>query len=85
MGTINERHNNRIEFIKDTMKEYKIVEIWEHDWDYLIKNNGSVKQFVKENAAYMTEDLKPRDCLYGGRTNALVLFYRSALLIFSIF
>ena len=76
MGTINERHNNRMQFITESMKDYTIVQMWEHDWNYLVKHNDAVKQFVQNNVEYMTEDLQPRDCLYGGRTNALKLYYK---------
>ena len=27
------RHNDRLKYIKEKMTDFKILEIWEHEWD----------------------------------------------------
>ena len=54
-------HSKRLDKIRDLMPDYTIIEMWECDWN---------KQSIKVN-----EPLKPRDALFGGRTNAIKLFY----------
>lgn len=76
MGSINYRHIKRIEYIKQHMPGYNIVELWEHDWHKMIKSCNQLINFLKANEEYMTQDLKPRNALYGGRTNATKLYYK---------
>ena len=52
---------------------YNYIEIWEHEWDDLVKTNKHVAEFVKSED--IQQPLMPRDALYGGRTNASKLFY----------
>ena len=62
MGTIYKRHLERIEYIKQF---YKVIEIWECEFDSLNLSNSN----------YSTP-LNPRDALFGGRTNALKLYHK---------
>ena len=55
------------------MPEYKIIQIWEHEWIELKKKDDEIKAFV-ENLT-KTSPLEVRNCLYGGRTNAFKLFH----------
>ena len=65
---IRKRTETKINYLKSEYPDYEIVEIWGHDWHKLCK---------KENLYFDTPKkiLNPRDALYGGRTNALVLNY----------
>jgi very-short-patch-repair endonuclease len=62
----------RTEFIKS--KGFNFVEIWEHNFDNLVKSNSDVKEYVKNNQ--LKNSLRPRDALFGGRTNASCLYYK---------
>ena len=55
------------------MPEYELVEIWEHEWDAACKDNSHLKEYLKENEILTPINL--RDALFGGRTNALKLYY----------
>ena len=60
--------------IKDIIKEnYNVVEIWEHDWDIMIKTE-ELQEFLSKNS--ISIHLKPREALFGGRTNAVKLHYK---------
>lgn len=74
MGTLYVRNTKRIEYIKNNMPEYNIVQMWECDWDNLVKNNTDIGNYIRKNVE-ISEPLRPRDALYGGRTNAIVLNY----------
>ena len=54
-------------------KKYEIVEIWECEWDKLIKDNSFVREFVKNQD--IKAPIEARDALFGGRTNAFKLFH----------
>ena len=49
------------------MADYKIIEKWECDFD---KSNIKLESFT------VREPLKPRDTLFGGRTNAFKLYFK---------
>jgi hypothetical protein len=74
MSTTNTRHNKRMEFIKNSCKEYNIIEFWEHEFDQLIKNDLLFRNFIKN--CDIKSRLNPRDSLFGGRTNALKLHHK---------
>ena len=48
---------------------YTVVEMWEHDWDRL---DLSTPDWLSNS-----DPLRPRDGLFGGRTNALQLYYEA--------
>lgn len=77
MGSIFESHCKRIKFIKQALSSYKLVEIWECDFDSKIKNDIEYQRFIKSNPVSIP--LIPRDALYGGRTNALKLYHKCVL------
>ena len=72
MGEIYSRHCDRIQFIKRNVTQ--LVEIWECEWDRLVKLNDEVRAFVNQQPT--REAINPREALYGGRTNAAKLYHR---------
>ena len=71
--TLRMRTENRIKKIKLLMPEFEVVELWEHNWDKLTKENSEVANIIKNNPLNSTINL--RDCLYGGRVNAVKLYH----------
>ena len=59
--------------IQQVMPDYKIHAIWGHEWEEL-KKTDQVKDFLAK--LELSEPLNPREALYGGRTNALKLYYK---------
>ena len=51
---------------------YQYREIWEHDYDLLLKDDTQLKE-ISETLIHI-EPLSPKECLYGGRTEAFVLY-----------
>ncbi len=56
------------------MPEYEIVEMYEHEWNRLKRENAEIKQFVQQ--LELSSPLNARDALSGGRTNAFILHYQ---------
>jgi hypothetical protein len=46
----------------------KFIEIWECEWDRNVEENVELKDFCSNND--VIPSLKPRNALFGGRTNA---------------
>ena len=67
-------HQNRILYIKRKMHRYKFVELWEHDWDRMVKEDENLKKWILEQE--IKDALDPRDALFGGRTEAFKLYYK---------
>jgi hypothetical protein len=57
-----------------------LIEIWECQWDQLVKENPQITKFIK-NEKDIRPDLKPRYALFGGRTNAALLYYGVKLIV----
>ena len=72
MGYINYISNKRIEKIQSYLPDHTIKVIWECEFDKKLKEDESLKKFLVDNP--IVESLNPRDALYGGRTNAFVLY-----------
>ena len=72
--TLRLRTESRLQKIKEFMPEFKIIEIWEHEWDKLIKEDKDLLKFVEKNP--LSSSINLRDALYGGRTNALKLYHK---------
>ncbi|XP_062601051.1 uncharacterized protein LOC134262702 [Saccostrea cucullata] len=51
---------------------YNVCSIWEHDFDQQVQKDESLQQFVGN--LDIPDPLKPREALYGGRTNATRLY-----------
>ena len=72
MGYVYKETQERSHFIKTQVKNF--VEIWEHEWDDIFKNNlDGIQDIIKE--LDVKPALRPRDALYGGRTNAAKLYH----------
>ena len=50
---------------------YKIMELWECEWDHQVETNEAVQQFLK--SFDLVPPLEPRDAFFGGRTGAVSL------------
>ena len=72
-STLRFRTEKKINFLKNTFPDYEIIEMWEHVWDKKCKDDVDLATFVKESS--VLERLNIREALYGGRTNALVLYH----------
>ena len=55
-------------------KSFKVVHIWEHDFDKRCKEDAVYKSLI-DSLHPNREPLRPRDALYGGRTNAVKLYH----------
>ncbi len=69
MGNFNKTCSERTLF-KSIVKQ--LIEIWECDWDSNVKENVELKEFCSNTD--VIPSLKPRDALFGGRTNAAQLY-----------
>lgn len=52
---------------------YRLVEMWEHSFEKMKQDNESLKAFLQNHD--IVDRLSPRDAFFGGRTNAVQLFY----------
>jgi hypothetical protein len=79
MGLVYKDHCRRIEKIKSSFigslfsEQPKLIEMWECDWDRLVKQDHEINNFVSNSE--IKDPLNPRDAFYGGRTNALKLYH----------
>ena len=69
------RHQDRIKYLKETMFDYEFIEIWEHTYDFNVKNCKEYMLFFESNT--IVQPLVPRNALYGGRTNAIKLYHKA--------
>ena len=76
MGTTYSKHKQRIDTIQAFCvdNQMNLVEMWECDYDRYVKQDKELQKLIKSGV--VNEPLNPRDCLFGGRTNAFVLYYR---------
>ena len=70
---VNSQHRSRIDFIKKNFLIIK-VELWEHEWDVMCITDIELVNFLKFNS--IEPPLIPRDSLYGGRTQAYILYHK---------
>lgn len=73
-GTLFNQTLQRIKEIKQLMPDFKVVYIWECDFRRMIQNSRELIEFKNDNE--YVDPIDPRDCMYGGRTNALKLYHR---------
>ncbi|XP_042906126.2 uncharacterized protein [Parasteatoda tepidariorum] len=52
---------------------YQVIEMWEHHFQELKKDMPELQKFLKSHK--MVDRLNPRESFFGGRTNAVRLFY----------
>ena len=72
MGYLYKTCSERTRFIKSIVKQF--IEIWECEWDRNVKENTELKDFCSNTDVIPA--LKPRDALFGGRTNAAKLYHK---------
>jgi hypothetical protein len=48
--------------------------MWEHDWDQMVKDDPELLKWVRNYTARIF--LNPRDAFFGGRTEAVKLYYK---------
>jgi hypothetical protein len=73
MSNLQERHKKRIEYIRNKLTKAKLIEIWECEFDNLLKNDLEMQSICNDSEYQLP--LNPRDSLYGGRTNAIKLYH----------
>ncbi len=74
-GVLRRQSDNKLEVLRDTYN-LKVVTIWECMWEKAKQNDPDVMAFMSNYSA--PERLNPRDSLFGGRTNALKLYHKTA-------
>lgn len=71
MAALYSKHVKRINFLKEKSKN--IIEIWECEYDILCKQEEFIRLTEFSN---IYSPINPRDCLFGGRTNAVKLYHK---------
>jgi hypothetical protein len=71
MGYLYKTCSERTLFMKSIVNQF--IEIWECEWDRNVKENVDLKEFCSNTD--VIPSLKPRDALFGGRTNAAKLYH----------
>ena len=75
MSYINRCTQERKDDIQKLLPDFKFVEMWECKYKKQCIDDLSLSKFVSLNP--ISEPLKPRDSLFGGRTNAFKLYYKA--------
>jgi hypothetical protein len=55
------------------MPGYRVIQIWGHEWSSLKLTDPHLRVWLQNQE--IVDPIFVRDCLYGGRTNALILYY----------
>lgn len=55
---------------------YNLVQIWEHEFDSMMKNNSEMREYIESLAHLKQEPLNPRDAFFGGRTGVCKLYHK---------
>lgn len=71
MASLLKKNNETTQKLKN--KGMRVVEMWEHEFKKLKKENSSLINFLESHE--MQDRLVPRDSFFGGRTNAIQLYY----------
>jgi hypothetical protein len=73
MKLVYEDHLNRVRKLLSGNIHYNYVSIWECDYDLRLKNDKNFSEIITQNEEIFK--INPRDALYGGRVNAVKLYY----------
>ena len=73
MHSVYQMHLKRIEFIKKSLPDHTLVEMWSHDFNQMKQTNLEFKKFLIDFK--FKESIRPRFALYGGRTECFVLYH----------
>lgn len=69
-----EVYQNTMQRIADLQQTgYNVIVIWECAWKQLKQQNLNIEPFLDQ--LNLTRRLQPRDAFFGGRTNAVQLYY----------
>ncbi len=74
-GALSRQSDNKLNILRNTYN-LKVVTIWECMWERAKQNDPDVMAFMSNYSA--PERLNPRDSLFGGRTNTLKLYHKTA-------
>ena len=77
MGQIYKDHLRKTEKLKNSKynnKPIKLVQIWEHTFDEMCRNDEELKNFLKEFE--LTSPMNVRDSFFGGRTEVFLPYYK---------
>lgn len=55
---------------------YKLVQIWEHEFDEMMKTNEVMCTYLNSLTYLKNEPLNPRDAFFGGRTGVCKLYHK---------
>lgn len=56
---------------------YDLIEIWEHQFDKMMKENPAIDQYIKTIDHLKVPPLNPRDAFMGGRTGVCKLYHKA--------
>lgn len=56
---------------------FKLVQIWEHEFDELYRTNEQLRSFLRTLDYLKKEPLNPRDAFFGGRTGVCKLYHKT--------
>ncbi|XP_042324842.1 uncharacterized protein LOC121931305 [Sceloporus undulatus] len=56
-------------------KGFVVRNIWEHEWKEMLESDKNLRAFLSKNK--LPIPLQPRDAFFGGRTNAVSLYYKA--------
>ncbi|KAE8580551.1 hypothetical protein XENTR_v10024459 [Xenopus tropicalis] len=73
-GQLNHKTQIKIHHLKSA--GFEVREMWEHDWNTQVESDIDLKTFLLEKN--LPQPLQPRDALYGGRTNAIKMYHKTA-------
>ncbi len=73
-GVLRRRFDNKVEILQNAYN-LKIEILWECEWAKMKQTDPSVMEFMSTYSA--PERLKPREALFGGRTNAYKLYHKT--------
>ncbi len=67
------RQEHKVNYMLQKMPGYRVITMWEHEWTSLKLVDPDLRDWLRRQE--IVDPIQVRDCLYGGRTNALVLYY----------
>ena len=72
MRDVREETRTKIEQL--TVSGYHVKEMWECDWNRMIRTDPQLKRFI--DTVDIVTPLNPREAFFGGRTNAIKLHHK---------
>jgi hypothetical protein len=73
-ASLKHQQEKKVGYLMKHMPGYKIVEMWEHTWTAAKLTDPELREWLTTQE--IVDSINVRDCLYGGRTNALRLHYK---------